>query len=86
MKPIDGLRATAAITARRPDTRVVIVTQDDDPDLRAEVSRAGACAWLLKENLQELPALLTRDPEPARPAVAAPEVATRVRPPLYPQL
>lgn len=67
MKPIDGLRATAAIKARLPETRVVIVTQYDDPELREEARRAGACAWLLKENLHELPAILTRPTEPVPP-------------------
>jgi CheY-like chemotaxis protein len=58
MKPIDGLRATAAIKARWPETRVVIVTQYDDAELRAEALRAGACAYVLKENLHELPGIL----------------------------
>ena len=59
MKPIDGLRATAAIKARFPETRVAVVTQYDDAELRAEAKRAGACAYVLKENLLELRALLT---------------------------
>ena len=58
MKPIDGLRATAAIKARWPDTRVVIVTQYDDAELRAEALRVGACAYVLKENLHDLAGLL----------------------------
>jgi len=58
MKPIDGLRATAAIKARWPETRVIIVTQYDDAELRAEALRAGACAYVLKENLHELPGIL----------------------------
>ena len=59
MKPIDGLRATAAIRARFPETRVAIVSQYDDAGLRAEAMRAGACAYILKENLLELPGVLT---------------------------
>lgn len=59
MKPIDGLRATAAIKARFPETRIVIVSQYDDAELRAESARVGACAYVLKENLHELPAILT---------------------------
>jgi CheY-like chemotaxis protein len=61
MKPIDGLRATASIKARFPATRVAIVTQYDEPELRAEAMRAGACAYILKENLHELPGILTRN-------------------------
>lgn len=58
MKPIDGLRATAAIKARFPETHIAIVTQYDDAELRTEAARAGASAYVLKENLQELPAIL----------------------------
>jgi len=58
MKPIDGLRATAVIKTRFPETRVIIITQYDDNELRAEALRAGACAYVLKENLHELPQIL----------------------------
>ena len=58
MKPVDGLHATAAIKDRFPETRVVIITQYDDAQLRAEALRAGACAYVLKENLHELPGIL----------------------------
>lgn len=59
MKPIDGLRATAAIKARFPETRIAIVTQHDAAELRAEAIRVGACAYVLKENLHELPGILS---------------------------
>ena len=62
MKPIDGLRATAIIKSRFPSTQVVIVTQYDDDALRAEARRTGACAYVLKENLHELPAILLAGP------------------------
>jgi CheY-like chemotaxis protein len=62
MKPIDGLRATAAIKATFPQTRIVLVTQYDDAELRAEALRVGACAYVLKENLHELPGILTASP------------------------
>lgn len=58
MKPMDGLRATATIRSRFPTTQVVLVTQYDDDELRAEALRAGACAYVLKENLHELPGFL----------------------------
>ena len=58
MKPMDGLRATAEIKARFPETRVVIVSQYDDAELRAESALVGACAYVLKENLQELTGIL----------------------------
>jgi CheY-like chemotaxis protein len=58
MKPIDGLRATAVIKARFPDTRVVIVSECDDAGLRTEAARVGACAYVLKDNLHELTRIL----------------------------
>ena len=58
MKPLDGLAATAQIKARFPETRVAIVSQYDDAELRAEAARVGACAYVLKENLHELPGIL----------------------------
>lgn len=68
MKPMDGLRATAAIKARSPATYVVIVSQYDDAELRAEAARVGACAYVLKENLHELPGILTGAALAGRPA------------------
>jgi CheY-like chemotaxis protein len=59
MKPLDGLRATAEIKARFPETRIVIVSQYDDRELRVEAAPVGACAYVLKENLHELPGILT---------------------------
>ncbi len=59
MRPVDGLRATSEIKARFPETRVIIVSQYDDPGLRAKAVRVGACAYVLKENLHELPGILT---------------------------
>lgn len=58
MKPIDGLRATAVIKTRFPETRIVIVSQFDDGELRAEADRAGACAYVLKDDLQQLRGIL----------------------------
>lgn len=59
MKPVDGLSATAGIKARFPEARIVIVSQYDDPELRLEAARVGACGYVLKENLHDLRALLT---------------------------
>ncbi len=58
MKPMDGLHATAQIVARFPQARIIIVTQYDDAGLRTEAARAGAYAYVLKENLHELPEIL----------------------------
>ena len=58
MKDVNGLSATAQITARFPPAHVVILTQYDDPDLRAAAARAGACGYLPKDQLAQLPEML----------------------------
>jgi two-component system response regulator DegU len=58
MPELDGLAATRALMSRRPQTRVVIVTQHDDPELRAEAARSGACAYVIKDDLAALTKLL----------------------------
>jgi CheY-like chemotaxis protein len=58
MKPIDGLRATAAIKAQFPETGVVIVTQYDDAELYAEALRVGARGYVMKEDLSALLAII----------------------------
>ena len=62
MKGLDGLNATAQITARFPDARIFMLTEYDDPDLREAAQHAGACGYVLKENLSILPALLQSTP------------------------
>ena len=84
MGPVDGLRALSEIKAQLPGTRVVIVSQYDDPGLRAKALRAGACAYVLKENLHELPAILTGLPlevlEAARSSKATPSPQVALHP------
>jgi CheY-like chemotaxis protein len=60
MRDLDGIAATRAIVGADPAARVVIVTQYDEPDLRAAAARAGACDYVLKENLITLKPLLER--------------------------
>jgi CheY-like chemotaxis protein len=62
MKPVDGLIATTQIKAHSPEAWVLIVSQYDDPELREAAARAGACGYVLKENLHELPGILTGMP------------------------
>jgi CheY-like chemotaxis protein len=57
----DGLSATREICAAYPGARVVIVTNYGDDATRAAAGRAGACAYVLKENLLELRDLLMVD-------------------------
>lgn len=57
MERLSGLKATAQIKSRSPAIRNFILTQYEVPDLRDEARLAGACDWLLKEDLTQLPVL-----------------------------
>ena len=54
MKNVDGIKATQQITNEFPEARVVIVTNYDDDILRQAAWEAGACGYVVKENLFEL--------------------------------
>jgi CheY-like chemotaxis protein len=54
MPEVNGLVATERIRADFPDARILIVTNYDDASLRAAAARAGACGYVLKDNLLEL--------------------------------
>jgi CheY-like chemotaxis protein len=60
MPHLDGLDATRQIIAMNPGARVLIVTNYDDADLRAQADRAGATGYVHKDNLEALPGLLQR--------------------------
>lgn len=64
MMGMDGITAARAIMAADPSARIIIVTGYDDKGLRAAAQAAGACGYVLKENLLELRRLL----QPAAPA------------------
>lgn len=59
MDGTDGIRATGEIRASFPEARIIIVTNYDDGDFREAASEAGACAYVVKENLVDLKRLLT---------------------------
>jgi DNA-binding NarL/FixJ family response regulator len=50
MPGLDGIAATAALIARRPGTRIVLVTVHDDPELAERGYAAGALAYVLKHS------------------------------------
>jgi len=50
MPGMGGLTATARITERHPDSRVVVLTMNEDPDSIFAALRAGARGYLLKES------------------------------------
>jgi CheY-like chemotaxis protein len=60
MERLDGIAATSAIRSAHPTACVVIVTNYDESDLREAAAGAGACGYVLKKNLLELPSLLDR--------------------------
>lgn len=61
MAGMGGLAATRAIRRAHPAARVVIVTEMTDERFRVAAAAAGASGFLPKQNLLDLPALLTRD-------------------------
>ena len=60
MPGIGGLEATRRIRAVFPDARIIIVTQYNDQHWRTAATEAGACGYLLKENLLELRHILKK--------------------------
>jgi two-component system response regulator (stage 0 sporulation protein F) len=58
MEGMDGMTSTQQIKATDPTARVIIVTDYDQPDLQEAAGQAGACGYVLKENLLELVRML----------------------------
>ena len=58
MAGMGGLEATRRILAADRTARVLIVTQYDDAHWRAAAIAAGACGYVLKDNLLEVRRLL----------------------------
>jgi CheY-like chemotaxis protein len=54
MQRLGGLEATRRIRAAWPEARILIVTDYDDQDCRAAARQAGACGYLLKDDLLEV--------------------------------
>lgn len=51
---MDGITATRKIRAFDRDAKIIIVTNYDKSDLRAEAGEAGACGYVLKNNLLDV--------------------------------
>lgn len=56
---LNGIHATRQIKAAFPAARIVIVTSFDEAGLREAAQQAGACGYILKENLTDLQQLFT---------------------------
>ncbi|HEV7746323.1 MAG TPA: response regulator transcription factor [Pyrinomonadaceae bacterium] len=63
LKESDGVVVTAMLKAAHPEAKVVIVTDYDDALLRQAAQHAGACAYVLKEELFELRVIIKATPE-----------------------
>jgi two-component system chemotaxis response regulator CheY len=62
---VDGIAATRAIRRLDPSARVIMVTAHGHAEYRQAAADAGAQAFVLKEDLLELPRLLSGHVEPS---------------------
>ena len=58
MERLDGFAATRQIMAAFPEAQIVMVTDYGDAKSRAAADAAGACAYVIKEDLFALRAIL----------------------------
>lgn len=63
----DGLATMRQIHRACPQTSMVVVTDDDDARYRAAAREAGACGYVLKENLFALRRILMGPSDPGAP-------------------
>jgi DNA-binding NarL/FixJ family response regulator len=59
LRGMGGIEITRTIRGSHPEAKIVLVADYDDRALREEARTAGACGYLLKEDLFKLPGLLT---------------------------
>jgi DNA-binding NarL/FixJ family response regulator len=68
---LDGIAAYRQITSTDPSARIVLVSDYDDAAMRECARHAGACGYVLKDNLLEVKGLLrtfsAREPQRGRP-------------------
>lgn len=62
MQRLNGLEATRRILASHADARIVIITNYNDARLRETARAAGACGYVLKEDLSVLKQIITTPP------------------------
>lgn len=54
MPPPNGLEVAAQIRQTRPDTKILIITMHDAEEMLRAAARAGASAYLLKSDAEDL--------------------------------
>ena len=59
MPDLDGIAATRQIVSSYPHAKVIIVTSHESSAMRERARNAGACGYVLKENLSELREIIT---------------------------
>jgi two-component system response regulator DegU len=60
MERLGGIEATRRIRGAWPEARILIVTEYDDQHWRAAAREAGACGYVLKDDLMEVRRQLQR--------------------------
>jgi len=58
MSEVDGISATRELKAAFPDANIIIVTDYNDAELRRSAREAGACEYVVKEDLLSLRGIL----------------------------
>jgi CheY-like chemotaxis protein len=58
MPIVDGLTATREICSHHPDARIIVVTDYEDEDVKAAALEAGACEYVLKHEMGNLPEVI----------------------------
>jgi len=61
MHMMDGITATKLLIQRFPASRIIIVSQYDDPALRQKALDAGARGYFLKDRLDDLQTFLNSE-------------------------
>jgi DNA-binding NarL/FixJ family response regulator len=69
MPRLNGLDAARQLKQLAPDTRIVFLTMNEDPDIAAEAFRAGASAYVLKRSAASELLAAIRDVAGPRPYV-----------------
>lgn len=63
MSEVDGISATGRLKAAFPDANIIIVTDYNDAELRRSAREAGACEYVVKEDLLDLRRILREHTE-----------------------